>query len=109
VSQLTVVCHPRDQARNRAFDVERDERFVLWRSGRASPVGEKAAIFFPLRLGFSNSEISAEKRENDDRLKELLTQCFFFVPQPLGLVVRVNRAADCGTNDYLKFRMRPAR
>ena len=41
-------------------------------------------LTFRLRLSPTGDEITAEKRENDDRLKELLSQCFFFVPQPLG-------------------------
>ncbi len=41
-------------------------------------------LTFRLRLSPTGDEITAEKRENDDPLKELLSQCFFLVPQPLG-------------------------
>ena len=40
-------------------------------------------LTFRLRLSPTGDEITAEKRENDHQLKESLSQCFFFVPQPL--------------------------
>jgi len=40
-------------------------------------------LTFRLQLSPTGDKITAEKRENDHQLKESLSQCFFFVPQPL--------------------------